>query len=154
MEQRRNDRLVARADFANIVTQRKDLPESAIRDMFIAWITLKFTQSNSVCFVADGQTIGVGAGQQSRIHCVRLAGQKADLWQLRQHPHVLGLPFRPEIKRAERDNALPYMKPARRPIAIPASTFSLVASSMNPRGATIGTPARAESATTASIPAK
>ena len=76
------------------------------RDLTIAWITLKYTQSNSVCFVVDGQAIGVGAGQQSRVHCVRLAGHKADLWRLRQHPHVLGLPFRPGIKRAVRDNAI------------------------------------------------
>jgi AICAR transformylase/IMP cyclohydrolase PurH len=103
MEQRRNDRPVTRDDFANIVTQCKDLPESAIRDMFIAWITLKFTQSNSVCYVVDGQTIGVGAGQQSRVHCARLAGSKADLWRLRQHP---ALPFKEGIKRPDRDNAI------------------------------------------------
>ncbi len=106
MEQRRNDRPVTREDFSNIVTQCKDLPESAVRDMFIAWITLKFTQSNSVCYVADGQTIGVGAGQQSRVHCVRLAGLKADLWRLRQHPKVLALPFKAGIKRPDRDNAI------------------------------------------------
>ena len=106
MEQRRNDRPVTRADFANIVTQCKDLPDSAVRGMFIAWITLKFTQSNSVCYVADGQTIGVGAGQQSRVHCARLAGSKADLWWLRQHPVVLALPFKEGIKRPDRDNAI------------------------------------------------
>ncbi len=106
MEQRRNDRPVTREDLTNIVTQRKELPESAVRDMFIAWITLKFTQSNSVCYVVDGQTIGVGAGQQSRVHCARLAGAKADLWWLRQHPSVLGLPFREGIKRPDRDNAI------------------------------------------------
>jgi phosphoribosylaminoimidazolecarboxamide formyltransferase/IMP cyclohydrolase len=106
MEQRRNDRLVTREDFANIVTKQKDLPESAIRDMFIAWITLKFTQSNSVCYVTDGQTIGVGAGQQSRVHCARLAGSKADLWRLRQHPQVLALPFKEGVKRPDRDNAI------------------------------------------------
>lgn len=106
MEQRRNDRLVTREDFANIVTKQKDLPESAVRDMFIAWITLKFTQSNSVCYVTDGQTIGVGAGQQSRVHCARLAGSKADLWRLRQHPSVLALPFKESIKRPDRDNAI------------------------------------------------
>jgi len=105
-EQRQHDLLVAPAAFTNIVTARRELPAAALRDLAIAWITLKYTQSNSVCFVADGQTIGVGAGQQSRVHCVRLAGQKADLWRLRQHPHVLGLPFKPEIKRAERDNAV------------------------------------------------
>ena len=106
MEQRRNDRPVTHEDFANIMTRCKDLPESAIRDMFIAWITLKFTQSNSVCYVVDGQTIGVGAGQQSRVHCARLAGSKADLWWLRQHPYVLTLPFKEDIKRPDRDNAI------------------------------------------------
>jgi phosphoribosylaminoimidazolecarboxamide formyltransferase/IMP cyclohydrolase len=106
MEQRRNDRPVTHEDFANIVTQQKDLPESATRDMFIAWITLKFTQSNSVCYVTDGQTIGVGAGQQSRVHCARLAGSKADLWWLRQHPSVLALPFKDGVKRPDRDNAI------------------------------------------------
>ena len=106
MEQRRNDRPVTRDDFANIVTQCKELPESAVRDVFIAWVTLKFTQSNSVCYVVDGQTIGVGAGQQSRVHCTRLAGTKADLWLLRQHPLVLALPFKEGIKRPDRDNAI------------------------------------------------
>jgi len=105
-EQRRHDRLVTPSDFTNIVTAKKDLPASAIRDLTLAWITLKYTQSNSVCFVADGQAIGIGAGQQSRIHCVRLAGQKADLWFLRQHPSVLDLPFKPGIKRPDRDNAI------------------------------------------------
>jgi phosphoribosylaminoimidazolecarboxamide formyltransferase/IMP cyclohydrolase len=106
MEQRRNGRPVTKDDFANVVTRCKALPESAIRDMFIAWITLKFTQSNSVCYVVDGQTIGVGAGQQSRVHCARLAGSKADLWRLRQHPTVLALPFKEGIKRPDRDNAI------------------------------------------------
>ncbi|MEW6404643.1 MAG: phosphoribosylaminoimidazolecarboxamide formyltransferase [Chloroflexota bacterium] len=106
MEQRRNDRPVTHQDFANVVTQCKDLPESAVRDMCIAWITLKFTQSNSVCYVVDGQTIGVGAGQQSRVHCARLAGSKADLWRLRQHPPVLALPFKEGIRRPDRDNAI------------------------------------------------
>jgi phosphoribosylaminoimidazolecarboxamide formyltransferase/IMP cyclohydrolase len=105
-EQRRHDRLVTRANFANIVTAKKDLPEAALRDLTVAWITLKYTQSNSVCFVKNGQAIGVGAGQQSRVHCVRLAGQKADLFWLRQHPLVLELPFRPDAKRPERDNAI------------------------------------------------
>lgn len=103
-EQRHHDRLVTPDDFTNIVTECRDLPPEAIRDLTLAWITLKYTQSNSVCFVADGQTIGVGAGQQSRIHCVRLAGQKADLWFLRQHPSVLALPFKPGVKRPDRDN--------------------------------------------------
>src|SRR6266511_1787490 len=106
MEQRYNDRPVRRDDFENIVTRCKALLESAVRDMFIAWITLKFTQSNSVCYVMDGQTIGVGAGQQSRVHCARLAGSKADLWRLRQHPSVLALPFKNGIKRPDRDNAI------------------------------------------------
>jgi phosphoribosylaminoimidazolecarboxamide formyltransferase/IMP cyclohydrolase len=105
-EQRRHDRLVTGSDFSNVVTARKDLPESAVRDLTIAWITLKYTQSNSVCFVLDGQAIGIGAGQQSRIHCVRLAGQKADMWWLRQHPFILDLPFKPGIKRPDRDNAI------------------------------------------------
>lgn len=105
-EQHRHDRLVTPADFANIVTKYKDLPESAVRDMLIAWITLKYTQSNSVCYAVDGQVIGVGAGQQSRVHCARLAGSKADLWRLRQHPSVLALPFKDGIKRPDRDNAI------------------------------------------------
>src|SRR6266498_3040042 len=106
MEQRRNDRPVTREDFTNIVTRCNELPEPAVRDMYIAWITLKFTQSNSVCYVVDGQTIGVGAGQQSRVHCARLAGSKADLCRLRQHPAVLALPFKEGIKRPDRDNAI------------------------------------------------
>jgi phosphoribosylaminoimidazolecarboxamide formyltransferase/IMP cyclohydrolase len=106
LEQHRHDRRITPADFTNIVTINKDLPASAIRDLTVAWITLKYTQSNSVCFVVDGQAIGVGAGQQSRIHCVRLAGQKADLWFLRQHPSVMDLPFKPSIKRPDRDNAI------------------------------------------------
>jgi len=106
LEQRRNDRLITRADFANIVTKNKEIPENAMRDMLIASITLKYTQSNSVCFAADGQVIGVGAGQQSRVHCTRLAGAKADLWRLRQHPRLLELPFRSDVKRPDRDNAI------------------------------------------------
>jgi len=90
----------------NIVTANKDLPESAKIDMIVALITLKYTQSNSVCYVKDGQAIGVGAGQQSRIHCTRLAGQKADNWYLRQHPKVLGLQFVDGIRRPDRDNAI------------------------------------------------
>src|SRR5512140_3104116 len=105
-EQHRHDRPVTASDLTNIVTTEKTLPDEAIRDMTIAWITLKYTQSNSVCFVKDGQTIGVGAGQQSRVHCVRLAGPKADLWYLRQHPTVLALPFKAGIKRPDRDNAI------------------------------------------------
>ena len=92
--------------FANIVTENKDLSAEALRDMKIAMITLKYTQSNSVCYVKDGQAIGVGAGQQSRVHCVRLAGQKADNWWKRQCPKVLDLPFVPGIHRADRDNAI------------------------------------------------
>ncbi|MCD8331526.1 MAG: phosphoribosylaminoimidazolecarboxamide formyltransferase [Oscillospiraceae bacterium] len=90
----------------NIVTQAKDLPDAARRDLLLALITLKYTQSNSVCYVKDGQTIGVGAGQQSRIHCTRLAGNKADIWWLRQHPKVLGLQFVKNIRRPDRDNAI------------------------------------------------
>ena len=89
-----------------VVTDNKELPEDARRDLIIALITLKYTQSNSVCFAEDGQAIGVGAGQQSRIHCTRLAGEKADKWHLRQHDKVLGLPFKDEIRRPDRDNAI------------------------------------------------
>ena len=96
-----NDELLS-----NIVTENKELPENAIRDMKIALITLKYTQSNSVCFVKDGQAIGIGAGQQSRVHCTRLAGQKADNWLLRQNPKVMNLPFKEGIRRADRDNAI------------------------------------------------
>ena len=91
---------------SNIVTENKNLPEEAARDLKVALITLKYTQSNSVCYVKDGQAIGVGAGQQSRIHCTRLAGQKADNWWLRQCPKVLELPFLEDIRRADRDNAI------------------------------------------------
>lgn len=91
---------------SNIVTQNKDLSQENLRDLKIALIALKYTQSNSVCYVKDGQTIGIGAGQQSRIHCTRLAGQKADNWMLRQSPQVLGLEFVDSIGRAERDNAI------------------------------------------------
>ena len=90
----------------NIVTENKELPEAAKIDMIVSLITLKYTQSNSVCYVKDGQAIGVGAGQQSRIHCTRLAGQKADNWYLRQHPKVLGLQFVDNIRRPDRDNAI------------------------------------------------
>ena len=92
--------------FKNIVTENKDLPENALRDLIISLITLKYTQSNSVCYVKDGQAIGIGAGQQSRIHCTRLAGSKADNWLLRQHPQVMGLPFVKGIGRPERDNTI------------------------------------------------
>ena len=106
LEQVSNPRTVSLDDFKNIVTQNKNLPKSALRDMVVAWITLKYTQSNSVCYAVDGQTIGVGAGQQSRIHCARLSGTKADLWWLRQHPSVLGLPFKSGIGRPAKDNAI------------------------------------------------
>ena len=105
-EQGRNELNINDDFFSNIVTENKDLSEQAKIDMAISMITLKYTQSNSVCFVKNGQAIGVGAGQQSRIHCVRLAGQKADNWLLRQSPQVLNLPFRNDIKRADRDNAI------------------------------------------------
>ena len=90
----------------NIVTQNKEIPDDAKRDLIIALITLKYTQSNSVCYAYDGQAIGVGAGQQSRIHCTRLAGNKADIWQLRRHPKVLSLPFLPTLGRPDRDNCI------------------------------------------------
>jgi len=92
--------------FANIPTQNKTFTEEAKRDLVIALITLKYTQSNSVCYVKDGQAIGIGAGQQSRIHCTRLAGNKADIWWLRQHPKVMNLPFIANIRRADRDNTI------------------------------------------------
>jgi phosphoribosylaminoimidazolecarboxamide formyltransferase/IMP cyclohydrolase len=105
-EQGRNELVINDDFFANIVTENKELPEQAKIDLAIAMITLKYTQSNSVCYVKDGQAIGIGAGQQSRIHCTRLAGQKADNWWLRQSPKVLGLDFVDGIKRADRDNAI------------------------------------------------
>ncbi len=105
-EQGRNNFEINNALLENVVTQNKEIPESAKRDLIIALITLKYTQSNSVCYAKDGQAIGVGAGQQSRIHCTRLAGNKADIWHLRQHEKVLNLPFKPELGRPERDNAI------------------------------------------------
>ena len=105
-EQGRNELKIDASSLENIVTENKDLPESAKRDLIISLITLKYTQSNSVCYAKDGQTIGVGAGQQSRIHCTRLAGNKADIWHLRQHPKVLGLDFIDSISRPNRDNAI------------------------------------------------
>ena len=105
-EQGRNELVIDDALFANIVTENKELPQAARDDMAIALITLKYTQSNSVCYVKDGQAIGVGAGQQSRIHCTRLAGGKADNWHLRQHGKVLNLPFKNTVGRPERDNAI------------------------------------------------
>ena len=105
-EQGRNNFEINEALLENVVTQNKDVPAAAKTDMMVALITLKYTQSNSVCYVKDGQAIGVGAGQQSRIHCTRLAGDKADNWWLRRHPKVLGLPFMEGIRRPDRDNAI------------------------------------------------
>ena len=105
-EQGRNELNIDKDLFSNIVTKNKDIPESALIDMKIAMITLKYTQSNSVCYVKDGQAIGIGAGQQSRIHCTRLAGQKADNWFLRQSPEVMGLQFLDTLGRADRDNTI------------------------------------------------
>ena len=105
-QQGRNEYKIDESLLANIVTKSKDLPDAAKIDMAVALITLKYTQSNSVCYVKDGQAIGVGAGQQSRIHCTRLAGTKADNWWLRQHPAVLALPFLDGIRRPDRDNAI------------------------------------------------
>jgi phosphoribosylaminoimidazolecarboxamide formyltransferase/IMP cyclohydrolase len=105
-EQGRNELVIDDKFFDNIVTENKNLPDQARMDLAIAMITLKYTQSNSVCFVKGGQAIGIGAGQQSRIHCTRLAGSKADNWWLRQSPQVLGLPFVDDIKRADRDNTI------------------------------------------------
>ena len=105
-EQGRNNFEISSALLENIVTENKTLPEAAKRDLVLSLITLKYTQSNSVCYVKDGQAIGVGAGQQSRIHCTRLAGTKADTWWLRHHPKVLGLQFVENIRRPDRDNAI------------------------------------------------
>ena len=105
-EQGYNDLAIDEEMLKNIVTKNKDLPQQARHDMLLALITLKYTQSNSVCYVKDGMTIGVGAGQQSRIHCTRLAGTKADNWWLRQHPQVLALPFLENVRRPDRDNAI------------------------------------------------
>ena len=105
-QQGRNNFKIDEDLLSNIVTKNKNLPAEAKRDLIVALITLKYTQSNSVCYAVDGQAIGVGAGQQSRIHCTRLAGSKADTWFLRQHPKTLGLPFRADLKRPERDNVI------------------------------------------------
>ena len=105
-EQGRNELVIDDSLFANVVTENKEIPEQAKRDLAIAMITLKYTQSNSVCYVKGGQAIGIGAGQQSRIHCTRLAGNKADNWFLRQNPKVLNLPFQEKIGRADRDNTI------------------------------------------------
>ncbi len=105
-EQGRNELKIDEALLENVVTENKMLPDAAKRDLIISLITLKYTQSNSVCYVKDGQAIGVGAGQQSRVHCTRLAGNKADNWYLRQHPKVLALPFVENIRRPDRDNTI------------------------------------------------
>lgn len=105
-EQGRNEVKIDESLFDRIVTENKELPEEAKRDLLISLITLKYTQSNSVCYAKDGQAIGVGAGQQSRVHCTRLAGNKADVWFLRQHPKVLALPFKEGIRRPDRDNTI------------------------------------------------
>ncbi len=105
-EQGRNEFEINEALLSNLVTENKALPDSAKRDLIVALITLKYTQSNSVCYAVDGQAIGVGAGQQSRIHCTRLAGTKADTWQLRQHDKVLNLPFKADLSRPDRDNVI------------------------------------------------
>ena len=105
-EQERNEAKITTDLFKNVPTKNKNIPAAAQRDLMIALITLKYTQSNSVCYVKDGMTIGVGAGQQSRVHCTRLAGNKADIWWLRQNPKVLNLPFRDDVRRPHRDNAI------------------------------------------------
>lgn len=106
LQQERNNGVLDNSAFEKIVTENKELPESAKRDMLVALITLKYTQSNSICYALDGQTIGIGAGQQSRIHCTRLAGDKADRWYLRQHPIALNMQFRPGLARPEKNNAI------------------------------------------------
>lgn len=107
-EQGRNELSIGPDFFSDVVTKNKDLPDEAKRDLAVSMITLKYTQSNSVCFVKGGQAIGIGAGQQSRVHCTRLAGSKADNWYLRQNEKVLNLPFKEGVKRPERDNAIDY----------------------------------------------
>ncbi|HOQ76637.1 MAG TPA: phosphoribosylaminoimidazolecarboxamide formyltransferase [Thermoclostridium sp.] len=106
VEQKRNNAVISKDTFSNIVTENKTMPDAAVRDLLVSFITLKYTQSNSICFAYDGQVIGCGAGQQSRIHCTRLAASKADIWFLRQHPQVLGLRFKEGLKRPEIDNAI------------------------------------------------
>lgn len=106
LEQQRNDTVIDKSLFSNVVTNKKELPESAIRDLIVATIALKYTQSNSVCYAKDGQVVGIGAGQQSRIHCTRLAGDKADNWWLRLHPSVRNMKFKQGVKRAEISNAI------------------------------------------------
>ena len=105
-EQKRNDIKITEELFNNIPTKNKNITDEAKRDLLIALITLKYTQSNSVCYAKDGQAIAIGAGQQSRVHCTRLAGNKADIWHLRQAPQVLNLPFKPDVRRPDRDNAI------------------------------------------------
>lgn len=105
-EQGRNEIKINEEMLQNIVSENKELPQEAKRDLLTALITLKYTQSNSVCYAKDGQAIGIGAGQQSRIHCTRLAGNKADIWFLRQHPKVMNLPFKADIRRPDRDNTI------------------------------------------------
>jgi AICAR transformylase/IMP cyclohydrolase PurH len=105
-EQGRNEAKITEELLINRPTNNKEIPKAAARDLLIALITLKYTQSNSVCYVKDGQAIGIGAGQQSRVHCTRLAGNKADNWYLRQNPKVLSLPFKESIRRPDRDNTI------------------------------------------------
>ena len=105
-EQKRNDIAITDDYLKDVVTKNKDLPANAKRDLLLSLITLKYTQSNSVCYAKDGQAIGIGAGQQSRVHCTRLAGNKADIWYLRQSPQVLSLPFKNDVRRPDRDNAI------------------------------------------------
>lgn len=106
IEQHRNNAVIDKSLFTNVVSRNKNLPDDGVRDLIVATIALKYTQSNSVCYAKNGQVIGIGAGQQSRIHCIRLAGDKADNWWLRHHPKVLGMKFKKGVKRAEISNAI------------------------------------------------
>merc|ERR1711962_77327 len=106
LEQRRNDKLINEDLFSNVVSQNKEVSDDALRDLIVASIAVKYTQSNSVCYAKRGQVVGIGAGQQSRIHCVRLAGEKTDNWWLRQHPKVLNMKFKEGTKRAEKSNLI------------------------------------------------
>jgi len=106
LEHKRNDALINKEMFSNVKSNRDEVPDSATRDMIVATIALKYTQSNSVCYAKSGQVVGIGAGQQSRIHCTRVAGDKHDNWWMRHHPRVLNLKFKPGVKRAEKANAI------------------------------------------------
>lgn len=123
LEQKRNDADINRDVFKNIVSKNKNLPEAAVRDLIVATIALKYTQSNSVCYAKNGQVIGIGAGQQSRIHCTRLAGDKANNWWLRQHPAVKNMVFKKGVKRAEQSNIIDVFVAGTFGVDMPAEVY-------------------------------